>query len=495
MLDAELKSQINQLWEKFWSSGISNPLTAIEQMSYLIFMKRIEDEDNENELNAKFNGIEFVSIFDGHDDLKWSNWTNMSADDMFVHVRDNVFPFLTTLGDDDSLYNRYMQNAIFQIPTGSVLAEATKIIDKLNIKEQNKDVQGDLYEYLLSQLSTSGKNGQFRTPRHIIKMIVELIKPQIGEVICDPAAGTAGFLMNAYNYVLKSNTSPDLIKIDEEGNEYNFKGDKLQSEEYDLLNNKMFYGFDFDQTMVRIGLMNMMMHGIKNPNIVQINSLSTRFDQKPVYDVILANPPFKGSIDSNELNDSFSLKTEKTEILFLELMFNCLTIGGRCGVVVPQGILFGSSNAHKGIRKKLLEDCRLDMVISMPSGVFKPYAGVATAVLIFTKGESTNKVLFYDMESDGFTLDDKREFIDGKGDIPDIIDKYNNINGSELFDRMSKCFFVPFDEIKENDYSLSISNYKEVEYEEVEYEDPKVIKGKILELEEKIINGLNELEF
>lgn len=495
MLDSELKSQINQLWEKFWSSGISNPLTAIEQMSYLIFMKRMEDEDNENELNAKFNGMEFVSIFDGHEDLKWSNWTNMSADDMFVHVRDNVFPFLTTLGDDESLYNRYMQNAIFQIPTGSVLAEATKIIDKLNIKEQNKDVQGDLYEYLLAQLSTAGKNGQFRTPRHIIKMIVELIKPQIGEVICDPAAGTAGFLMNAYNYVLKSNTSPDLIKIDGEGNEYNFKGDKLQSEEYDLLNNKMFYGFDFDQTMVRIGLMNMMMHGIKNPNIVQINSLSTRFDQKPVYDVILANPPFKGSIDSNELNDSFSLKTEKTEILFLELMYNCLTIGGRCGVIVPQGILFGSSNAHKGIRKKLLEECRLDMVISMPSGVFKPYAGVATAVLIFTKGESTNKVLFYDMEADGFTLDDKREFIDGKGDIPDIVDKYNNINDSELIDRMSKCFFVPFDEIKENDYSLSISNYKEVEYEEVEYEDPKIIKGKILELEEKIINGLNELEF
>lgn len=495
MLDSELKSQINQLWEKFWSSGISNPLTAIEQMSYLIFMKRLEDEDNENEMDAKFIGVDFVSIFESHEDLKWSNWTNMSADDMFVHVRDKVFPFLTTLGDDNSLYNRYMQNAIFQIPTGSVLAEATKIIDKLNIKEQNKDVQGDLYEYLLAQLSTAGKNGQFRTPRHVIKMIVELIKPKIGEVVCDPAAGTAGFLMNAYNYILKANTSPDLIKIDEEGNEYNFKGDKLQSEEFELLNNKMFYGFDFDQTMVRIGLMNMMMHGIKNPNIMQINSLSTRFDQKPVYDVILANPPFKGSIDSNELNDSFSIKTEKTEILFLELMYNCLTIGGRCGVIVPQGILFGSSNAHKGIRKKLLEECRLDMVISMPSGVFKPYAGVATAVLIFTKGETTNKVLFYDMESDGFTLDDKREFIDGKGDIPDIIDKYNNINVLELDDRKSKCFFVPFDEIKENDYSLSISNYKEVEYEEIEYEDPEIIKEKILDLEEKIINGLKELEF
>ena len=267
MLDSELKSQINRLWDKFYSNGISNPLTAIEQMSYLIFMKRLEDEDAENEMNARFNNIDYISIFDNNKDLKWSNWINMSANEMFVHVRDKVFPFLTTLGEEDSLYNRYMSNAIFQIPTGSLLAEATSIIDNMNIKEQNKDVQGDLYEYLLSQLSTAGKNGQFRTPRHIIKMIVELIKPQIGEIICDPAAGTAGFLMNAYNYVLKSNTSSDLIKIDDEGNEYNFKGDKLQSGEFELLNNKMFYGFDFDQTMVRIGLMNMMMHGIKNPNI------------------------------------------------------------------------------------------------------------------------------------------------------------------------------------------------------------------------------------
>lgn len=495
MLNQQLKLQINQLWDKIYSNGISNPLTAIEQMSYLIFIKRLEDEDNINKWNATVKGEEFTSIFDEHEDLKWSNWTNMSADDMFVHVRDNVFPFLTTLGEKNSMYNKYMENAIFQIPTSSVLAEATKIIDNMNIKEQNKDVQGDLYEYLLSKLQTAGTNGQFRTPRHIIKMIVELIKPQIGEVICDPAAGTAGFLMNAYNYILKSNTSPELIKIDDEGNEYNFKGDKLQSDEFKLLNNNTFYGFDFDITMVRIGLMNMMMHGIKNPNFKQVNSLSTRFDQNPDYNVILANPPFKGSIDADELNEGFTLNTKKTEILFLELMFNCLTVGGRCGVVVPQGILFDSTKAHKGIRKILLEECRLDMVISMPSGVFKPYAGVSTGVLIFTKGEPTNEVLFYDMESDGFTLDDKRDFIDGKGDIPDIIDKYNNINNLELNDRKSKCFSVPFEEIKENDYSLSISNYKEVHYEEIEYEDPEVIKEKILDLEKKIIDGLNELEF
>ncbi|MCQ2737139.1 MAG: type I restriction-modification system subunit M [archaeon] len=493
MLDAELKSKVNQLWDKFWSSGISNPLTAIEQMSYLIFMKRLEDEDNENELNAKLSGEEYISIFSEHPDYKWSNWINMSADEMLNHVKYNVFPFLSTIGDEKSLYNRYMKEANFIIPTGSLLVEATSIIDDLKIKEQNKDVQGDLYEYLLSQLSTSGKNGQFRTPRHIIKMMVEIIKPKLGEIVCDPACGTGGFLMNAYNYVLKSNTSPDLIKIDEEGQEYNFKGDKLSSEDFNSLNNYQFYGYDFDQTMVRIGLMNLMMHGIKNPNIDQVNTLSLRFEQEPKYDIILANPPFKGSIDKDELNEDFSINSKKTEILYLELMYNCLNVGGRCAVVVPQGILFGNSNAHKAIRSKLLEKCRLDMVISMPSGVFKPYAGVATGVLVFTKGEPTKKVLFYDMESDGFTLDDKRDFIDGKGDIIDIIDKYNNMNNLQLEDRKSKSFFVSFDEIKENDYNLSISTYKEIEYEDIEYEPPEVIKEKILDLEEKIIKGLNKL--
>lgn len=493
MLDAELKSKVNQLWDKFWSSGISNPLTAIEQMSYLIFMKRLEDEDNENQLNAKLSGEEYISIFSEHPDYKWSNWINMSADEMLEHVKYKVFPFLSTIGDEKSLYNRYMKEANFIIPTGSLLVEATSIIDDLKIKEQNKDVQGDLYEYLLSQLSTSGKNGQFRTPRHIIKMMVEIIKPKLGEVVCDPACGTGGFLMNAYNYVLKSNTSPDLIKIDEEGQEYNFKGDKLSSEDFNFLNNYQFYGYDFDQTMVRIGLMNLMMHGIKNPNINQVNTLSLRFEQEPKYDIILANPPFKGSIDKDELNEDFSINSKKTEILYLELMYNCLNVGGRCAVVVPQGILFGNSNAHKAIRSKLLENCRLDMVISAPSGVFKPYAGVSTGVLVFTKGEPTKKVLFYDMEFDGFTLDDKRDFIDGKGDIIDIIDKYNNMNNLQLEDRKSKSFFVLFDEIKENDYNLSISTYKEIEYEDIEYEPPEVIKEKILELEEKIIKGLNNL--
>lgn len=495
MLDSELKSKINQLWDKFWSNGISNPLTAIEQMSYLLFMKRLDDEEVSHEKRAQFTGEDYESIFENHQDCRWSNWINMSSEDMFEHVRDNVFPFLRDLGDEDSLYNKYMKDAVFQIPTATLLTEATHLINEMKIKEQNRDTQGDLYEFLLSQLTTSGTNGQFRTPRHIIQMMVTIINPKVGETILDPACGTAGFLINSFRYILKTNTSEQFIKLDEEGNEYDFKGDKLSKEEWEFLRNKSLFGYDFDQTMVRISLMNLMMHGISNPQIYLVNTLSTRFDQSPDFDIILANPPFKGSINEEELSDNFSITSTKTEILFLELMYNCLNIGGRCAVVVPQGILFGNSNAHKKLRKLLLEDCRMDMVISMPSGVFKPYSGVSTAVLVFTKGESTEKVLFYDMEEDGYSLDDKRDFIDGKGDIPDIIEKFNNKSKLDLTDRKTKCFEVPMEEIKENDYGLSISNYKEIEYEEIDYEPPEIIKSKILDLEKKIIEGLNELEF
>lgn len=494
MLDSSLKSDIDRLWDKFWSSGISNPLTAIEQMSYLIFMKRLEDEDNTKIINSKLTNKEYDSIFENNENCKWSNWINMSAEEMFKHVKDNVFPFLIELSEDDSSYTRYMKDSIFQIPTPSLLAETTSIIEGMEIKEQNKDTQGDLYEYLLSQLSTAGRNGQFRTPRHIIKMMVEIINPQIGDKICDPACGTAGFLINAYNHILKENTSKELIKIDENGNEYNFKGDKLSNEEYNILNEHTFYGNDFDLTMIKIGLMNLMMHGIKNPNLELINSLSTQYNQNPEYDIILANPPFKGSLDKDEVNDNFSINSTKTELLFLELMHNCLTLGGKCAVIVPKGVVFGTTNAHKSLRKKILKNCRVDMVISMPSGIFKPYSGVSTTILIFTKGESTKNILFYDMESDGFTLDDKREFIDGKGDIPDIIDTYKHINELKLNNRKEKRFFVPIDEINENDFILDISSYKELIYEEKEYEDSTIIKEKILKLEEDIIMELKNLE-
>lgn len=494
MLDTELKSKINQLWDKFWSGGISNPLQAIEQMSYLLFMKRLQNEDIAREQNAELKEEKYISIFKDNEDCKWSEWTNFSADAILAHVRDKVFPFLRNLGSENSLYSKYMKDAVFSIPTPSLLIEAVKIINSMHIKEQNRDTKGDIYEYLLSELKTAGKNGQFRTPRHIIKMMVELTDPKTGDYICDPACGTAGFLISSYEYILKKNTSKDFIKKDDHGNEYNFKGDKLNENQWKTLKESTLTGFDFEQTMVRISLMNLMMHGINNPNIKQLNTLSTRYDEENHYDIVLANPPFKGSIDESELSGNFTIRTKKTEILFLELMYNILSSGGKCAVIVPDGVLFGNSNAHKKIRKKLLEDCRLDAVISMPSGVFKPYAGVSTGIVVFTKGEPTEKVWFYDMTSDGYSLDDKRTFIDGKGNIPDIIEKFRNRDKEKYEDRKAKCFFVPFEEIKENEYDLSISKYKEIEYEEVQYEKPEVIKKKILELENKISKTLEELE-
>ncbi len=494
MLDQELKSKINKLWDKFWSGGISNPLMAIEQISYLLFIKRLEDEDVLRQQNARLTREHYASIFQGNSDCKWSVWTEYSADKILDHVRTKVFPFLKSLGEKDSLYNQYMQDAVFVIPTPSVLIEAVKIINELKIKEQNRDTQGDIYEYLLSELTTAGKNGQFRTPRHIIKMMVELLNPKFGENICDPACGTAGFLVIAYEHILKLNTSKDLIKKDDVGNEYGFKGDKINSTQWEILRKETFYGFDIDSTMVRIALMNLMMHGIDYPNIKQMNSLSTRYTENNQYDVVLANPPFKGSIDESELSDQLTIKTTKTEVLFLELMNRVMRISGRCAVIVPDGILFGGSKAHKQIKQMLLKKCRLDAVISMPSGIFKPYAGVSTAVLVFTKGEETKKVWFYEMTSDGFTLDDKRTLIDGKGDIPDIIEKFKRRDKERFDDRKAKCFFIPIEEIEKNDFDLSILKYKEIEHKEVKYEKPQAIKKKILELEEEIIRIGNEID-
>jgi len=488
MLDSDLKSKINLLWDKFWSGGISNPLQAIEQMSYLIFMKRLEDEDVSREQKSKLLKEKYESIFKGKENCKWSKWTEMPAEKMLEHVRDTVFPFLRKLnGGQKSVYSKYMMDASFTIPTASLLAEAVKIINDMHIKEQNRDVQGDMYEYLLGQLQTSGKNGQFRTPRHIIKMMVEILDPKYGDKICDPACGTAGFLIASYEHILKNKTSKGLLR------EGNFAGDKMNDSQWEILREESLYGFDFDQTMTRISLMNLMMHGIRNPNIERKNTLSKRYIESNYYDVVLANPPFKGSIDQSELGDNFRIQTKKTEILFLELMFNLLRMSGRCSVIVPDGVLFGNSNAHQKIRKLLLERCNLNAIISMPSGVFKPYAGVSTAVLFFIKGEPTKEVWFYDMENDGFSLDDKRTKIE-QDDIPDIIEKFKNRHKEDNKDKKKKHFFVPIKEIKDNNYDLSISKYRQIEYEEIRYEKPEVIKKKILDLENKITKILKEIK-
>ena len=488
MLESELKSKINLLWDKFWSGGISNPIQAIEQMSYLIFMKRLEDEEVLREQNAKLSGEKFLPVFAGHEDCKWSVWTEYSGEKMLIHLRDKVFPFLRNLGGEESLYSTHMKDAVFIIPTPSLLVEAVKIINSMHIKEQNRDTKGDLYEYLLSELKTAGKNGQFRTPRHIIQMMVEMTNPKIGNTICDPACGTAGFLVGAYEHILKSNTSKELIKKDDEGNDYNFVGDKLSKVQWEILKETTLHGFDNDQVMVRISLMNLMMHGIARPKIRQTNTLSTRFEEANYYDIVLANPPFTGSIDESELSKEFRINTRKTEILYIELIYRLLNNGGKAAIIVPNGILFGSSKAHKQARELLLDKCSLEAVISMPSGVFKPYSGVGTAVLVFRKTGQTKEVWFYEMASDGYSLDDKRTLIDGKGDIPDIIEKFRAKAVSD------KSIVVPFDKIKTNEYNLSISQYREIKHEEIKYEPPKKIIEKALKLEQEIAQELEELK-
>jgi type I restriction enzyme M protein len=490
MLDVELKSKINKLWDTFWAGGLSNPLTAIEQISYLIFMKRLDDLDTHEKMGAEARKQPYKSIFKGQENCRWSHWKNFSAEDIYKHVTETVFPFIKNLHNGQNvLYSEYMKDATFMIPKPSLLQEAVSLIDEIEIAEK-PDIQGDIYEHLLGQLKTAGKNGQFRTPRHIIRMMVELVDPDIGQKICDPACGTGGFLIAAYQHVLKKYTTPDMVKIDEDGTPHGLFGDKIvKKEHWNLLWKETFYGFDFEITMIRIALMNMILHGITQPNIRQIDTLSKRFEQKPIYDAVLANPPFAGYVDKSEINDVFKLDTTKTELLFVELFYNLLKVGGKAAVIIPNGVLFGSSNAHIKARQLLLENSDLQAVISMPSGVFQPYSGVGTAVLVFVKGGRTEKVWFYEMKADGYSLDQKRDFVDGRGDIPDIISKFK---GGRI--ESDKIVLVPFSEIKKNDYNLSISRYKQVEHEEVEYEEPEVLIEKVSRLEEEIAKELQELK-
>jgi type I restriction enzyme M protein len=489
MLDPAIRSKIDKLWNMFWAGGLANPLTAIEQMSYLIFMKRLEDLDDANRMRAEARGERHNSIFLGHEDCRWSSWRHMNAESMYKHVSEAVFPFIKKLHDgDEVLYSRYMQDAVFMIPKASLLQEAVTIIDAIEIKDR-PDVQGDIYEHLLGELKTSGTNGQFRTPRHIIRMMVELVDPDIGQRICDPACGTGGFLIAAYQHILEKYTTKDMVEKDPDGTPHNLIGDMIvKPEHWQLLWNDTFYGYDFDVTMVRIALMNMILHGISKPNIEQIDTLSKRFEQKPLYDIVLANPPFAGYVDKGDINDVFRLDTTKTELLFLELFYNLLAVGGRAAVIVPNGVLFDSSNAHVKARKLLLENCDLQAVISMPSGVFLPYSTVGTAVLILVKGGNTEKVWFYDMRADGYTLDQKRDFMDGKGDIPDVIAKFNGRIESP------KSMQVPVETIRKTKYNLSMSRYRQAEHEVVEYEEPEVLIENIARLEQEIGEELRRLK-
>lgn len=520
MLSTGIKSEINKLWDRFWSGGIANPLTAMEQISYLLFMRRLDEMDMNEIQKAEFTGETYWSLFEGKfrlpgleeeadkSTLRWSYFKQMEGGEMLAHVQNKVFPFIKQLNGDGSPFGKYLKDAVFIIPKPSLLVEAISILDRVYqmIEEETEqgqtfqDTQGDMYEYLLSEIASAGKNGQFRTPRHIIQMMAELVDPRLGETICDPACGTGGFLLAAYQHILSTYTSEGRKFMDENGFLRGTYGDKLTSDKlWKQLRENTFFGYDFDNTMVRIGLMNLILHGISQPNIDLKDTLSKNYNEDGKYDLILANPPFKGSIDKGDINEGFRLATTKTELLFLNRIFNSLKIGGRAAVIVPDGVLFGSSNAHKQARELLINECELQGVISMPSGVFKPYAGVSTAVLLFVKGGKTEKVWFYNMEADGRSLDDKRDKIE-QNDIPDIVKEWKARSHSDNGDRKAKHFFVPMEEIKENGYDLSINRYKEVEYEFVEFDSPNDIingtdfKEGMRQLYQIRLELLNELE-
>ena len=485
MITGELKNKINALWEIFWTGGITNPLDVVEQMTYLMFIHDLDETDSRKAKESVMLGLPHQSIFAADSQLKWSVFHDFPAERMYAVMQEQVFPFIKNLhGDRESAYARYMDDAIFKIPTPLMLDKVVTALDEIYdqmAQLRDGDVRGDVYEYLLSKIATAGVNGQFRTPRHIIKMMVELMAPGPDEVICDPACGTSGFLVAAGEY-LKAHHREEIF---------------FNRQKKDHYMNAMFHGYDMDRTMLRIGAMNMMTHGVDSPTIQYRDSLSDQNTDREKYSLILANPPFKGSLDADIVSaDLLKLcKTKKTELLFLALFLKMLKVGGRCTCIVPDGVLFGSSKAHKDIRRELVENHRLEAVISMPSGVFKPYAGVSTGVLIFTKTGhgGTDQVWFYDMRADGLSLDDKRAPV-AENDIPDIIARFHDLAGEEGRARTEQSFLVPKAEIVENGYDLSINKYKKTEYVPVEYPPTSEIFAQLRQLETEIQKGLEELE-
>ena len=491
MITGEIKNHIDTIWDTFWTGGITNSITILEQMTYLFFMKMLDDAQRTKEANANAWGttVKDPTFKEGmwhnpetdkdvpYEQLRWSVFRNLEAEAMYRTISKDVFVFIKNMGEGkESAYSRFMANATFLIQSPRTL---TKIVEGINALDMNnRDTMGDVYEYVLGKMAASGNNGQFRTPRHIIQMMVNLMQPTLKDTICDPAMGSAGFIVESAKYI-----------------QQHYKSELLKKENAEHYKSGMLHGFDTDATMLRIGAMNLMLHGVDNPDIAYRDSLSTDNTDENKYSLCLANPPFTGSLDNEAVSKSLLAitKTKKTELLFLALFVRMLQTGGRCASIVPDGVLFGNSTGHKSIRKELIDNHRLEAVISMPSGVFKPYAGVSTAILIFTKTNAggTDKVWFYDMKADGLSLDDKRNPI-AENDIPDVIARFHNLAAEEQRTRKEQSFLVPVEEIREKDYDLSINKYKEVEREVVTYDAPEVILERITNLETQITDALNE---
>lgn len=522
MLTGTTKNDIDKLWEKFWTGGITNPLTVIEQISYLMFARMLDMQEELAERKAARTGKTHNTLFPGTPEgqlLRWKNFKNLSGKELHKHLKQNVYPYFAQLGKVDNgvteslgHIGEYMQDADLEIKNESVLVSAIAMVDALPLTQS--DVKGDIYEYLLSKLTTAGINGQFRTPRHIIDAMIELVAPQPTDMVCDPACGTGGFLARTMEYLNRKHSSEAGTFKDEEGNKY-YTGDLLEPYR-DHINKNMFWGFDFDTTMLRVSSMNMALHGVANANILYQDTLSKSIkehypkQEKDFFDVILANPPFKGSLDETNTNPDVlgMVKTKKTELLFVAHILRSLKLGGRAAVIVPDGVLFGSSTAHQQLRRALIEQNQLEGIVSLPSGVFKPYAGVSTAILIFTKGGSTERVWFYGLQADGYSLDDKRTELKGEGnnDLPDAINQWqkyrklveSNASAQNIHkafaDNTKKAFVVDVKEVIENKFDLSINRYKEVVYKQETYDDPKVILQKLKSLETEIMIDLDELE-
>lgn len=494
MITGEIKNKIDQIWDTFFVSGITNPITVLEQMTYIFFMKMLDDKQLQEEENARDFECELQNptFLEGqkwlnpatnqevpYESMRWSVFRNTSPELMFDMVRQNVFEFIKHIGTgEESAYSRYMENAIFLIPNARTLTKVVDGVDALDMN--NRDAMGDVYEYILGKMAASGTNGQFRTPRHIIRMIVDMMEPTPQDYICDPAMGSAGFLVEAVKYIKE-----------------NYGTAFYAAEEAQHIKTSLINGYDTDQTMLRIGAMNLMLHDVTAPEVAWRDSLSEQNEDQACYSLVMANPPFAGSLDKGNVNKKLLAyaNTSKTELLFLAQFVRSLELGGRCASIVPDGVLFGTSKAHVAIRKEIVENQQLRAVISMPSGVFKPYAGVSTAVLIFNKTNcgGTDKVWFYDMKADGFSLDDKRSPI-ADNDIPDVVARFKNLEAEAARSRKEQSFFVPVQDIIANDYDLSINKYKEVEREKVEYEPIKDILARLQQTEGEYAKGFEELK-
>src|ERR1700682_1836240 len=508
MLTGEIRSQIDAIWNAFWTGGISNPLEVIEQITYLLFLRRLDDLQTLEELKAQRlkKPIEWRIFPEGKDpkkmpyeQLRWSKFKNLEAREMYATVSDHVFPFLRTLGGDESTYGHHMKDARFTIPTPGLLAKVVDLID--HVPMEDRDTKGDLYEYMLGKIASAGQNGQFRTPRHIIRLMVEMVAPNPTDILCDPACGTCGFLVAVGEYLRQRH--PESLS-----------DPKLRKH----FHHELFHGFDFDNTMLRIGRMNMLLHRIKNPDVIHPVSLTQDHSgAEDRYTLVLANPPFAGSLDyENTAKDLQQVvKTKKTELLFLALFLRLLKPGGRAAVIVPDGVLFGSSNAHKSLRRMLIEDQKLDAVISLPGGVFKPYAGVSTAILLFTKTNSggTDYVWFYDVEADGWSLDDKRTPLlpetklgavpttalgaeeHSKNNLPDILSRWQQRDSNERKrPRTEQSFCVSKADLVAQGYDLSLNRYKEVVHAEVPHRPPRELLADLAKLETEIQQEMKELE-